>query len=205
MYYLPNLGDGNHGAVFLLGLGGFLDDSQFGVTYIYPIPSAEVKCSGTVSALEYCYTRTSDSSTQLVFTLLILMQNNHEFTITDKIDVRSTPGSSICTFNHCDIAVLNMSNQFPLPRSNFTFGLFLPVSGLKLLAYDPGSFPQFQASQYQANFVGRLDIGEVHPLSASNMVTGHTLRLFQMHLSKLSIIIYLAIIQVLTLSTIQCE
>ncbi len=187
MYYLPNLGDGNHGDVFLLGLGGFLDDSQFGVTYIYPIPSAEVKCSGTVSALEYCYTRTSDVSTQLVFTLLILMQNNHESTITDKIDVRSTTGSLICTFNHCcDIAVLNMSNQFPLPRSNFTFGLSLPVSGLKLLAFNPWWYPQYQASQYQANLNGRLDIGQVHSLSASNIVTDHTLRLFQMHLSKLS-------------------
>ncbi len=187
MYYLPNFGDGNHGAVFLLGLGGFLDDSQYGVTYIYPIPSAEVNCSGIVSALEYCYTRTSDSSTQLVFTLLILMQNNHEFTITDKIDVRSTPGSSICTSSRCcDTAVLDMSKQFPLPRSNFAFGLSLPVSGLQLLAFNPGSFPQFQASQYLANFVGRLDIGEVHPLSSSNIVTDHTLRLFQMHLSKLS-------------------
>ena len=99
------------------------------------IPST-LNCSGTVTAVEYCY-RAGDSqlgTEQLVFTLLTLQQSGTTFTIIDVIPISSTPTSDICTSGvmdaqYCyDTLSLDMMNSFLLPTDNFSFGVVTSTS-----------------------------------------------------------------------------
>ncbi len=67
---------------------------------IYPVPST-LNCSGTVSAVEYCYAGLRSDVTygtnHPVFTLLTLEQNGLTFRITGMISVHSTPTDQKCT------------------------------------------------------------------------------------------------------------
>ena len=156
------------------------------MSFIYSVPSTQVNCSGTVSAVEYCYRgSTGQLGTELLaFTLLTLEQNGLDFTITDRIEVRTTPRSQICTGDRllfpsnqycCDTTSLNMADHFILSASNFAFGITIPTSSVSLLGYQS----LFQVAHYQAVIPS---VGST--FSVSNQVT-QGLRLLRFQLSEL--------------------
>ena len=70
--------------------------SPFSDVYIFPLPFP-LNCSGTVSALQYCYIGSNLGTQQSVFTLLFLQQSGSNFTVTKRLPVSSTPTNMICT------------------------------------------------------------------------------------------------------------
>ena len=107
------------------------------MSYIYPIPSAQVNCNGSVSSVEFSYTVHSidtNSTEYKVFTLSTLYQNGSIYTVTNSIPIQSRPSSDICTGIGspqycCDIARLNDTDKFKIPTSNFAFGISIPPLG----------------------------------------------------------------------------
>ena len=164
---------------------GSYNSSVGGTTYIYPVPLTQVNCSGTVSAVEYCYRgSTGQLGTELLaFTLLTLEQNGLNFTITDRIEIRTTPHSQICTGGIaniqfcCDTTSLNMADHFILPASNFAFGIAIPPSSVSLLGFRSS----LQVAHYQEAQTVIPSVGST--FSVSNPVT-QGLRLLQFHMSK---------------------
>ena len=183
LYYLPNLPEGNDGVVALSAL--LYIPSSAGVTYIYPVPSTQVNCSGTVSAVEYCYGGNSGQlgTELLAFTLLTLEQNGLNFRITDRIEVRTTPRSQICTGiitqYCCDTTSLNMADHFPLPAPNFAFGIAIPPSSVSLLGFRSS----LQVAHYQVSQTVIPNVGSTFSVSNQDQVT-QGLRLLRLHMSK---------------------
>ena len=188
-YYLPDLQDGNSLTILLIALtASAYTPSSVGVTYIYTVPSIEVSCSGTVSAIGYCYTGSSEQleTEQLVFTFLTLKQNGLNFTVTDSIEVRARPRSQICsqlrgTLYCCDATSLNMTDHFILPASNFAFGIAIPPSSVRLLGFNN---PSLQVAHYQEAQTVIPSVGST--FSVGNLVT-QGLRLLRFHISKFKI------------------
>ena len=173
LYYLPNIPEGKYTGVTLTAY----TLSQPGVTYIYPVPSTQVNCSGTVSAVEYCY-RGSDGqlgNELLAFTLLTLEQNGLNFRVTGRIDIRTTPHSCTRSPYCCDTTSLNMAGHFILPAPNFAFGIAIPHSSVILLEYNSS----LQAAHYQTSqtVMGTFSVGKM------DLVT-QGLRFLRLHISK---------------------
>lgn len=123
-YYLPDLEltDGNIAS----NLSRYYATSDPALVFMFPLPP--VNCSGTVSAIRYILIELRNlEMEQFVFTLLYLEQNGLNFTITDVINVFSTPNEQICTLSDilvcCDNLSLNVMHQFFFPLSNFAFGI----------------------------------------------------------------------------------
>jgi hypothetical protein len=119
-YSLPDLDLANASSISLTPLNE--------VT-IFPLPPT-LNCSGTVSAVSYCYFREAESNfnEELIFTLLTLEQKGqNNFVVTNEINIHSTTTADICTTflgrTCCDTSQLNAANQFNLPTSNFAFGI----------------------------------------------------------------------------------
>ena len=186
-YSLPDLGVGDDEAVAFIALFGGLQLSSEGTTHIYPIPST-LNCSGTVTAVEYCYRAVNGQlgTQQLVFTLLTLQQSGTTFTITDVIPISSTPTSDICTGQYCcDTLSLDMMNSFLLPADNFAFGVQIS-SSVNLLGYYDGFSPQFVVEQFrysQADFSAPAMGGSI-TLTENDRESDRTLRLLQFFISK---------------------
>ena len=186
LYYFPSLRgplEGSDEIVAGLALLNTYASSIGGVTYIYSIPSTQVNCSGTVSAVEYCY-RDGNGRALPAFTLLILEQNGLNFRITDRIEVRTTPHSQICTENLlsiqycCDTTSLNMADHFILPTSNFAFGIAIPLSSVSLLGFRSS----LQVAHYQVAQTVIPSVGST--FSVGNQVT-QGLRVLRFRLSEL--------------------
>ena len=187
LYYFPNLPqlEGNDGTVADAALSGSYSTSFSGRTYIYPVSLTQVNCSGTVSAIKYCYMYKGNSrqlgNELLAFTLLTLEQNGLNFRITDRIEVRTTPRSQICTERSslsqycCDTTSLNMVDHFILPASNFAYGIAIPPVGVRLLG---SNYPchQVYKPQYQTLNVGSTFVG---------IQITQGLRILRFHLSEL--------------------
>ena len=107
--------------------------------YIYTIPpeSAQRDCSGTVTAVEYCYraTRPDFQQTKYVFYILSLTRsinqtnNRTQFTVNRRININSTASNNICASNSdrpwLFVCCENKSLEYHLqiPSSTFTFGI----------------------------------------------------------------------------------
>ena len=195
-YRLPDLGYGNDEDVARIARD--LTFIESGISYVYPIPST-LNCSGTVTAVEYCYRTPLGSQLgirQLVFTLLTLQRNGLDFTITDVIPIRSTPTSDICTqtlttllsnfipqYTCCDTISLNMMNRFLLPAESFSFG----VISVNLLTHRVGIYPQFLVDHFRysrADFSAPV-IGGSITLTESSRGSDRTLSLLQFFISML--------------------
>ena len=158
------------------------------VVYIYPVPST-LNCSGTVSAVQYCYSVSSGAlgTEREVFTLLTLQQNGLNFVVSSVITVRSTPTGQICTRGFlgiqycCDIMALNPMDQFDLPAVNFAFGIIPEDS---LLTFNTASFPQFVAEHYRQQET-TVAVGDTITFSG-NTLTDRAFRLVQFFISKLN-------------------
>ena len=112
-------------------------DSQLGVSYVYPVLSASRNCSGTVTAVQFCYRlrhRMLLGRAMHVFTLNILAPLNNfsrspspSITVTSVPMVASQPCSGgICRSNRddgqvycCDHLRLDTLQTFAFPEEDF--------------------------------------------------------------------------------------
>ena len=158
-------------------------DSSSGVTYIYPVSSTQVNCSGTVTALSYCYTARGQTRTeQLAFTFSTLEQtSSNNFRVTDRIEVYTTPRNEICTTSNgrqfcCDMMPLDMTDYFILPAaSNFVFGITIPQTSpslINVLGLRMPLVPHYQANQLET----MITVGQ--------QVLNQGQRLFSLRISK---------------------
>ena len=165
--------------------------------YIFPVPST-LNCSGTVSAVQYCYRGSTLGTEQSIFRLLIMQRSGSTFSITNTVMVRSTPTNPICTsklvffgtVNYCcDTLTLDMGDQFSLPASNFAFGT-ISINGL--FAYLPTVTPlDMDHYRFDQSAVSTT-VGSTISVGTGNLRSDRTVRLLQFYLSK-SIIIFLCI------------
>ena len=103
--------------------------------YIYTIPpeSAQRDCSGTVTAVEYCYrairSDVNMQQTKDVFYILSLTPsiNRTQFTVNRRISINSTASGNICVVSQDRrsqfVCCENKSLEYQIPSSNFTFGI----------------------------------------------------------------------------------
>ena len=109
-------------------------DSQLGVSYVYPVPSASRNCSGTVTAIQFCYRLQHHQSSMVhVFTLNILAPLNNFSRLSPSINVTSMPmvgsqpgSGGICYSNRdgghiycCDHLRLDTLQTFAFPKEDF--------------------------------------------------------------------------------------
>ena len=156
------------------------------VVYIFPVPM--VNCSGTVSAIRYCYVTNMGLTgmEEPVFTLITLEKASLRLTIDKAISVQSTPSQEICSRLGtsslaqlcCDTFSLTETDQFFLPSQNFAFGIVRTNSAVNLLAYMEGSF---QLEHYRApvvDFPAPVP-GNTYTLADENAETDRVLRILQ--------------------------
>lgn len=98
-YYLPDIPIESDEEV--ANMEEYLRRSESNTAYIFPITTA-VNCSGTVSAIRFCYAvhclHFAFNQMQQIFKLAFLeVGEGPSFTITDALDVTSTPTHDICT------------------------------------------------------------------------------------------------------------
>ena len=104
-----------------------LDSELFGLSdpdeiYVFPVPSM-LNCSGRVSEIRYCYQQNVLTDNNIIFTLLILEQSGSNFRVTNEIAVRESTPPQGCENFCCDAMTFNTEDSFPLPASNFAFGV----------------------------------------------------------------------------------
>ncbi len=178
-YYLPDFG----GTASVLGYTWAL--SVVGVTYIYDVDESTLNCSGTVTAVEFCYFRTSSSRNHRnVFDLLILTrQDSNSIRVTKSIPISFHPSSDQCdsadSSQCCDIMTLTEQDQFDIAASNFLIGM-VNVETPNLAAFFANMYPRFQTPSYQLS-VGRPTANSMLTLSGA---ISQPLRLMWFHISK---------------------
>ncbi len=198
-YTLPDLGYGDDENVASMARSEGLSTGASNVAM--PIPST-LNCSGTVTAVEFCYFRVvRDSVIEYgteypLLTLLTLEQNNtFTFTVTNRINISSTPTPEICTdvifdiapldvYRYCcDSMELNVTDHFNLPAPNFAIGM---SSTFQLLqpAYRLDSRPEFRVEQYSNDGSASSEPLTEDTFTLSRLRTQQTLRLFQFVISK---------------------
>ena len=168
---IPNLYfDHTNAAAFRTGAGANLTtvtgSSQ--TTFIYTTPP-ESACSGTVTAIQYCYHAKININTKPKLSFLrflSLSRDGFNFTVSEKSAGRANgacsdyPGSNIC----CGKKNLATNKQFRIP-SNYTFGVILLHDDIQPLAFSGTADMKYQFP----HFVTRL--------STDNPSTGSTFTL----------------------------
>jgi len=167
------------------------DLNPVGHLIVYPVPPT-LNCSGVVSTMDYCYAVLSIqlNSERLIFTFLILEQDDLSFNVIKRVEVHSTPSEGICTRN--DIGLLRVQyccdkislNSFSLPTPNFAFGVITTVNNP--LVYNAANYPTLTVEQYRTtqDSVTIPDVGGTFTLSESNRVTDRALGLIQFSIGK---------------------
>ncbi len=149
-----------------------------GVTYIYDVNENTLNCRGTVTAVEFCYSGTTNDQQREVFTLhTIAKQNDGTITVTNSIPVRfSTSSQCYASSRCCDTMPLEQQDQFSLPESNFLLGMSTRANPNL-----PGLFTSLQSSYSTQSYLisGQPTINTV----LSGRVT-QSLRLIWLHISK---------------------
>ena len=111
--------------------------SRSDTTYIYPVPSTQVNCNGTVMALDYCYSGGQIGRRENAFTFITLERsgNSPNWRVTRRVSVQTMPLETICTSSDsqycCDTMPLNVTDHFAFPSPaeiNFAFGITIPDS-----------------------------------------------------------------------------
>ena len=186
-YLIPDLGIRDDGDV--ADIRGELDRSDTSLTYFFPIPPT-LNCSGTVSAVQFCYLDNIPRFSNIVFTLLTLERNDLDFEVISQTTIRSSPSPGLCTtpflsiFTYCCDTV-SLGN-FDIPAPNFTFGVVLS-SALPLLTYEPENAgnQQFLVEHFRYSSDRFLFIpGSVISLTEEDRFTNQTLRLIQFFISE---------------------
>ena len=105
---------------------GTLNSSRPNTLYIYPGSTLGENCSGTLRGINYCYrARRSDPINRRLFTFMFLSQNGLNFSVSDKIEIRSHDRNSCATrpVICCGSRRIRQQGVTILP-SNFSFGIF---------------------------------------------------------------------------------
>ena len=174
-YYLPYFGETSE--VFKL----LWQDSTVGATYIYPINSNELNCTGLVTALEFCYT-TLDLFPSNLFNFKILSRElNNVFNVMKSIRIRANPSLRRCAFSRCcEIMEFDIQDQFNITSSTDLAIAFGPRQGLikNHQGLFANSYPMYTGFYHVANVP--LDTGSSADLNAPVEVS---LRLAWLHIS----------------------
>ena len=198
-YYLPDLPIADVQDVASSGRMLAITDST--LIYIYPV--SPVNCTGTVSAIHFCYqTNTQQFNTeQCFFTLLTMEQTGQNFTITDVIDVCNTPSEQVCANGRICCETVPLMVPFNLPSSNFAFGISGNLSPdgdiYGLLTYLPVhmDFRRFQVEQYRPlrESFPELAVGNTYTVPEGSTLLGdRALRLLQFAIGEGSLSTFLS-------------
>ena len=181
-------------------------DSMFGVSFVYPISSSQINCSGIVTGIEFCY-RTplmDNQANLLIFTLLILKQSSGYFNVTKFIPVNSTSlnitslNSSFemdsqqtdikCRYSDtelycCDIVMLSEEDKFQFPAEDFAIGITTPNSAVAVLQkFQEGSDLQMYSVPFYIANMPLMDGNTYNFMDA--MVSNATFHVVRLHISK---------------------
>ena len=193
-YYLPAFDKDNSGAVLL---GFFSNDFESSIesrTYIYPITSSQVNCSGVVDAVEFCYRATdNDYGTDLAIFHLSVLQgaaNTNDFTVAKYFAVMSTPSRDKCTGSPissntycCDKVSIGTQNQFQIAAPNLAYGVTLPSStNPNLVRWSEGRYPQYTVGHYTSS--DSPSIGEVYRFDSNELVVTEAHHLLRLAIGK---------------------
>lgn len=190
---MPDLEHGSDLDVALEALRGNLQGSVLNRVYIYPIPPAQVNCSGNISTIQFCYRSDRRLTTeQHIFTLLALDQTGLNFRITKIIDVQSTPFDPICTPVRftiyefcCDILVLDTFDHFQLPTA---FGIvILDPAVINLLGFGVEDYTQYQVEDLfltTQEAIGNITTGRTFTLTNDSRIINQTLRILEFTISE---------------------
>ena len=160
---------------------------------IFSLPPT-LNCNAMVTAVKYCYAGPTRALTRgvnlLLFTLLTLKQEGLNFTIIDTIDIYSTSMncSSVNAMQYCcNTLALGLPAQFPLPKSNFSFGIVSILPDIIMLQYSANFFPNFQVDQYNIpkSTFGIRGRGNTFNLTDANLVADQAMRTLQFVMSKI--------------------
>ncbi len=168
----PNIPDlyFNHESAATLSNGGDVTTARAGITHIFTIPplSPDRNCSGTVTAIQYCYrAEGEDSNARSAFKYLSMTVDEEGiFTVERILDVETTPLSETCSTIEmsqsricCATTPLLSSNQFQIASSNHTFGITVGSSNTTLLTF-ASSVPDYEIEQFQITLSPRrLTVG----------------------------------------------
>ena len=182
-YYLPYFGETSEVFQFTW------QNSTAGVTYVYPISSNELNCTGLVTALEFCYTTTiapNDSSARDAFNFLLLnRQTGNVFEVVKSTLVRANVSQANCMSSNprrcCEVMEFNLQDQFNITSPNLAIG-FGPRqdSQINHQGLHFGLYPMYTASTLIASF--SLNSGATIELTAPDE---QSLRLAWLHISEL--------------------
>ncbi len=171
-YYFPDLG----GAATVMGYTW--EQTAPGVTYVYEADESILNCSGTVTAVEFCFVNSSADDRNLFDLLLLIRLDSNSIQVTKSIPISFHPPSVQCDSSKCcDVMTLTEQDQFNLPTSNFLIGMVIISS---LVAPFHNVYPRFETTSYQLS-VGRPTANSVLTLS---IATTRPLRLMWFHISK---------------------
>ena len=161
--FTPNIPDSyfNHtnAAAFRIGAKANLTTvtGNNKTTFIYTTPP-ESACSGTVTAIQYCY-HTKINNERNFLRFLSLSRDGFDFTVSEKSagrangacsDYPGSDGQRVC----CGKKNLATNKQFRIP-SNYTFGVILLRNDIQPLAFSGTTDMKYQFP----HFVTRLSTG----------------------------------------------
>ena len=162
--------------------------SRSDTTYIYPVPSTQVNCNGTVMALDYCYSGGQIGRRENAFTFITLEQsgNSPNWRVIRRVSVQTTPLETICTSSDsqycCDTMPLDVTDHFAFPSPaeiNFAFGITIPDS-------DSDNTPQLLAvtNKIVQQYILSDSPDETVRLNTQNLQSDQGVRLLRFRISK---------------------
>ena len=151
-YYLPYFGETSQVFQFTW------QSSTVGTTYVYPINSSQLNCTGLVTALEFCYTTTLPSNNRgtrdaLNF-ILLNRQTGNSFEETKTVLVTATPFAASCMSSNprqcCEVMQFNPQDQFDITSSSNLAIAFGPqIDGrFSTQGFIPNQHPMYDATSY---------------------------------------------------------
>ena len=162
-------------------------------TFIFTTPP-DSACSGIVTAFQYCYHLTANSSRRNIFQFLSLNKNGLSFSVDSRYIPRAPPTNKTCSYNPsteektcCSTRSIpsRLQMQFPITSSNYTFGVvMLEDNSARLL-----TFPNNTDTKYRLPyFVKQLSNRDTRVNSTftlkSTIQTNDTLPLLRLLIGK---------------------
>ena len=165
------------------------------VTFVFNLPPVptERNCSGTVIAIEFCYQiRSIDITDRInVFNFLTLSRNGQQYTVTDRLRVRTTPSQSICVNSTapgsedlvicCDRESEGPRREFPISPSEYSFAIL--VRNGKLLTF-ANSASEYNLEHFRIPLRGSGNPNSTFTVSEMDRFTNKSVPLVRFILGK---------------------
>ena len=181
-YYIPHFGETSEAFQWTW------QSSSVGVSYIYPINSIDLNCTGLVTALEFCYTTTAsidDTSSRNAFNFILLNGPiRNRFEVTKTIQILATSFEATCRIANplrcCEIMEFNLQDQFNITSPDLAIGFDTRQdSNINHQGLHTSSYPMYSGLSYAAS--SSLSLGSTvssrHPIEQS-------LRLAWLHIGE---------------------